>query len=210
MAASDEGTETVEYRSAKRQRNRELAIKRDQYRCQYCRRRDDGYIDLHVHHIRPVSNGGTHDLDNLVTLCNNCHNRVHHGQFDDREELPPEIIDELNSAYFLYPDTRWEPPASGKRILEVLRERGPTKLSKIADQIDEYADSTIRTQVQHLKESRWITRRSRGVYGYISTLEYRELEHREADENGLIRVHLWDPGEQSELTDFVADPRAED
>ena len=31
---------------------------------------------LEVHHIVPLSEGGTNDLDNLVTLCKACHSRV--------------------------------------------------------------------------------------------------------------------------------------
>lgn len=30
-----------------------------------------------VHHIRPLSEGGTHQTDNLMALCNACHNEVH-------------------------------------------------------------------------------------------------------------------------------------
>ena len=31
-----------------------------------------------VHHIVPVSRGGTHDDSNLMSLCRSCHNRIHH------------------------------------------------------------------------------------------------------------------------------------
>ena len=30
-----------------------------------------------VHHITPVSCGGTHDQDNLMSLCRSCHNKIH-------------------------------------------------------------------------------------------------------------------------------------
>ena len=30
-----------------------------------------------VHHILPVSQGGTHDWDNLMSLCRSCHNKIH-------------------------------------------------------------------------------------------------------------------------------------
>lgn len=32
---------------------------------------------LHVHHIKPVKDGGLHFLDNLISLCINCHLREH-------------------------------------------------------------------------------------------------------------------------------------
>lgn len=31
-----------------------------------------------VHHIIPVSRGGTHDRSNLMSLCKSCHNKIHH------------------------------------------------------------------------------------------------------------------------------------
>ena len=30
-----------------------------------------------VHHIVPLSRGGTHDSSNLMSLCRSCHNKVH-------------------------------------------------------------------------------------------------------------------------------------
>jgi len=32
---------------------------------------------LEIHHIRPISSGGTNDIHNLVPLCPNCHRIVH-------------------------------------------------------------------------------------------------------------------------------------
>lgn len=31
----------------------------------------------HVHHILPLADGGTHDQDNLMSLCKSCHSRIH-------------------------------------------------------------------------------------------------------------------------------------
>ena len=31
-----------------------------------------------VHHILPIRQGGTHDRDNLMSLCQSCHNKIHH------------------------------------------------------------------------------------------------------------------------------------
>lgn len=30
-----------------------------------------------VHHKKPLSEGGTHDRDNLIALCKSCHARIH-------------------------------------------------------------------------------------------------------------------------------------
>lgn len=54
-------------------------LKRDGHCCQKCgwpkgfkRRRRE----LHIHHIIPVAKGGTHNIENLITLCNICHSKV--------------------------------------------------------------------------------------------------------------------------------------
>lgn len=49
---------------------RTAVLKRDNYRCVNCRKTGK---HLHAHHIVPRSEGGTNDLDNLVTLCERCH-----------------------------------------------------------------------------------------------------------------------------------------
>ena len=30
-----------------------------------------------VHHIKPLSEGGTHDTSNLISLCKHCHSKLH-------------------------------------------------------------------------------------------------------------------------------------
>jgi len=50
--------------------------KRDNYECQACGTSD---VELHVHHIVPLSAGGTNARSNLLTLCDKHHGRVHGG-----------------------------------------------------------------------------------------------------------------------------------
>jgi len=56
-------------------RLRSVVIMRDDWRCQGhdCDRRNK----LTVHHIIPRSAGGTDNLDNLITLCRECHDAIH-------------------------------------------------------------------------------------------------------------------------------------
>jgi len=49
------------------------ALDRDDHRCVSCGSDDD----LHVHHIIPRSQGGPNELDNLATLCAECHQYAH-------------------------------------------------------------------------------------------------------------------------------------
>lgn len=49
-------------------------LNRDGHECTRCGTSDD---QLHVHHIEPVSEGGSHSPKNLKTLCHSCHEKVH-------------------------------------------------------------------------------------------------------------------------------------
>jgi len=49
------------------------ARQRDGHKCGNC---GSGY-NLHVHHIVPLSKGGTNNLSNLRTLCSSCHGKLH-------------------------------------------------------------------------------------------------------------------------------------
>ena len=47
--------------------------------CIYCGRPGPG---LHLHHVVRRSQGGKHEASNLVALCFNCHERLHHGDHE--------------------------------------------------------------------------------------------------------------------------------
>ena len=53
------------------------ALDRDNYTCQHCGAR---HTRLEVHHIVFRSQGGSDDLDNLITLCEDCHHNLHKGK----------------------------------------------------------------------------------------------------------------------------------
>lgn len=52
---------------------RQAVLKRDGYCCANCRSTEN----LHVHHIVPLSVGGSNELSNLKTLCKACHTKLH-------------------------------------------------------------------------------------------------------------------------------------
>ena len=55
---------------------RSAVLHRDNYTCQCCGKKN---CRLEVHHIKFKSNGGTDDERNLITLCEDCHKKVHRG-----------------------------------------------------------------------------------------------------------------------------------
>jgi hypothetical protein len=55
---------------------KDIVLKRDNYTCRYCGDKDLTH-SLHVHHLIPISKGGTHNIDNLICACIKCHSQVH-------------------------------------------------------------------------------------------------------------------------------------
>lgn len=62
---------TVAARKALSKKTRFEVFKRDGFVCQYCGAHPPAVV-LHVDHIHPVAEGGTNDIDNLVTSCQSC------------------------------------------------------------------------------------------------------------------------------------------
>ena len=56
-----------------------FVLHRDGYKCQHCKAQK---VKLHVHHIVFKSKGGTDTPDNLITLCSDCHSKVHCGEIE--------------------------------------------------------------------------------------------------------------------------------
>jgi len=56
---------------------RRSVLRRDQHRCQVPGCRHATFVD--VHHIQPREDGGTHELENLLTLCGAHHRACHRG-----------------------------------------------------------------------------------------------------------------------------------
>jgi 5-methylcytosine-specific restriction endonuclease McrA len=52
--------------------NRREIFRRDNYTCQYCRKRT---MDLTIDHVIPRHLGGTHTWDNVVAACSTCNHR---------------------------------------------------------------------------------------------------------------------------------------
>lgn len=48
-------------------------LKRDNYKCTAC----GSNKNIHIHHIKYRSNGGTNEPENLISLCKHCHANVH-------------------------------------------------------------------------------------------------------------------------------------
>jgi 5-methylcytosine-specific restriction enzyme A len=70
--------QSINYLDQDYQQYRLIVLRRDNYMCQHYGKSEKR---LYVHHIIPKEHGGTNDLDNLTTLCIDCHQKAH--QFCD-------------------------------------------------------------------------------------------------------------------------------
>jgi 5-methylcytosine-specific restriction endonuclease McrA len=65
---------------------KQYILHRDNYKCQNTTKVNNQPIihskKLHVHHIMFKSNGGTDSPENLITLCETCHDNLHQGLFN--------------------------------------------------------------------------------------------------------------------------------
>lgn len=67
-------------------------------RCEFCEcpapfLKEDGQPYLEVHHVTPLSEGGSDRISNAVALCPNCHRRMHHSQ--NKLELRGEAVNKI-------------------------------------------------------------------------------------------------------------------
>lgn len=80
---------------------RQAALQRDNNSCRNCGITGGMRgVDLHVHHLVPRESGGSHDLRNLVTLCQKCHYRVHYGDEtapDDHVSYFDQLLESIES-----------------------------------------------------------------------------------------------------------------
>lgn len=80
MADHKYGTYNDEfYHSQEWQALRRQALERDRHLCQICLRKGKLTFANTVHHIKPIRafKGRKLELDNLLTVCPSCHNKIH-------------------------------------------------------------------------------------------------------------------------------------
>lgn len=67
--------------------NRYYIFTRDNYKCVICKGKSKDSI-LRTHHIIQRKDGGSNRVDNLVTVCNTCHEKYHKGEIQHKFSKP--------------------------------------------------------------------------------------------------------------------------
>ena len=60
-------------------------LSRDNYTCQICKAQN---TQLQVHHIQFRSQGGSNSMENLITLCKECHEKIHKKELKFNKKVP--------------------------------------------------------------------------------------------------------------------------
>lgn len=128
---------------------------RDAFRCAHCGiAANEGYFDgpdsravLEVTHIQPISQGGTSDSENLITLCSRCHEALTNGVSTVASEAVSGFIGALSPAErtvllaWMARDER--SPSSLERAWSMYRHLAPqqrrTVLRELADAVEKTA-----------------------------------------------------------------------
>lgn len=116
---------------------RKQVYKRDDYTCQNCgvSSHQAESITLHAHHIVPKSKGGSHSLSNLISLCEDCHSRIHphmnssparSQQILRKSQYDSKLINVLSSIDAVVEQLhtqidRYAIPSKGKELFQVYR-----------------------------------------------------------------------------------------
>lgn len=101
------------------QRKRREVLKRDEFTCQECGRAAEE-IQLEVHHKQPVSQGGSDEPENLMSLCVDCHAKRHKKASDE------ELLEAVEENY----------PAATSEVAEdvgIVRQSADYRLRKLRE-----------------------------------------------------------------------------
>ncbi len=97
----------MKYTNAVWRKKRAVILRRDEYLCQECKRYGRSRPATTVHHIFPVESYPQRSFttENLISLCNECHNSMHDRQSDEiigrglqlQEKVAPHLKKQMNT-----------------------------------------------------------------------------------------------------------------
>jgi hypothetical protein len=123
---------------------RRVVMARDKWTCQLCGRvndrrypgdapsHQDEPVTLEIHHKVPVSQGGSDDESNLITLCQRDHNSHHHDPApplaDDDTDVNPAVAEQATGLS--------DPESKEAKIYVTVARHGPVRTGQVADSVD--------------------------------------------------------------------------
>ena len=105
-------------------RNQTIRIKafeRDNFTCQKCKIQDKTSKILEAHHINPLIFNGSDELENLITLCEDCHHFAPNNQEEFKEYLQEECTGTMTTLIKSFQKVRKEHPELFNKVQEKLK-----------------------------------------------------------------------------------------
>jgi hypothetical protein len=124
------------------------AVKRDNFTCQKCKIQDKTGEKLEAHHIVPLYFGGKDNLDNIITLCFDCHHYAPDKPEEFKEYMGEEMEGILTQLMKAWKKTREEHP-------ELFKEDSFPKTgeeNKIISKMDNSEIEALRKENEELKK----------------------------------------------------------
>lgn len=155
---------------------RRKTLRRDQYRCQNsdCRATAASRpsIDLQVHHRLPVEHGGDHSDNNLITVCNMCHQSLHRLESDSENKTLD--VDEIGAPSRVRdPTFRNESlPMTNSResIVDAIEGEKGIRFGEIVERSGR-SEGNVSSELEVLRIAGWVKKEGRGLYSYVSEEE---------------------------------------
>jgi hypothetical protein len=149
-------------------------FKRDGFRCQYCGRTAPDVI-LEIDHIKPVSEGGTDDITNLITSCKDCNLGKGAKLLDDKSILKKQRkqLEELNER---------------REQLEMMMQ-WREELMKLEDEKVNYIKTKFEERAQCTVTEKGVTTLKKLIRKYpfeiiLEAIEDSTLQYLQKDQNG--------------------------
>lgn len=86
------------YKSKRWKEKREKILRRDEYLCQECKRYGKATPATTVHHVIPIEQDMSLKLNsnNLISLCEQCHNKMHDRGSNNLTQLGKQWVDRVS------------------------------------------------------------------------------------------------------------------
>lgn len=154
---------------------RKKAFKRDNFTCQKCKIQDKTAKILETHHIIPIYSGGTETIENVITLCSDCH----HFAPDNLEDFKEYMQDEMEGTLTILMKV-WKKVISEKMDeLEILKKEN----EELKKEIEKLKSARINQKEGMIKKASHGKLMSRAPFGYniqegklIPAQNFREVE----------------------------------
>ena len=140
---------------------KQFVLSRDSYTCRACKAKQ---VKLHVHHIIYRSSGGSNTPNNLITLCEHCHDNVH------KSQVSKKIVKKFNK---LVLETKYTASATQMNII-ISQLKKVWKFKSTYGYITKYNREKMLLSKHHYYDALAICMSGRLTYSFLDTVYFNK------------------------------------